>query len=422
LVALLDVNADGKLDMATASAETLSVWFGHGDATFAGGADSLFSADRAVFGPGDFNGDGKPDLAMLSCRAGPDGSLGVLLGQGDGTFGTAFSFPAQAPMSSVAVGDLDGDGKPDVVAASASQDTVGVFLASSDHKLTETDYATGEAPVAVAPGDLDGDGRLDIVTANQNATVSVLLGKGDGTLAAREDYATIANTAAVALGDLNRDGKLDIAAVGYSDFVDGKVSVLLGTGNGRLASHVDYAVGMNPKGLAFGDVNGDGKPDLVVANAGIDDYWSVSVLLGKGDGTLAPKVDLPSNPGPKSVVLTDLNGDGRLDIVLGNDSFGSYSLSVLLGKGDGTFPARVDYPGPVHQGWVGVGDVNGDGKLDITTASSVLFGVGDGTFPSRLAYSPAGGSCALADMNGDSRPDLVVVRQNRVDVWFNSCR
>jgi hypothetical protein len=121
-------------------------------------------------------------------------------------------------------------------------------------------------------------------------------------------------------------------------------------------------------------------------------------------------------------VLADLNGDGRLDIVSGNDSFGVFSASWLLGKGDGTFPARVDYPGAVYGGCVGVADVNRDGKLDIVTASSVLFGAGDGTFPSRLDYQSRGASSALGDVNGDGRPDIVTTSSSWATVLLNSCQ
>jgi len=322
----------------------------------------------------------------------------------------------------VALGDLNGDGKLDIVTATYdSSSAVGVLLASGDGKFAaEKEYATGADPVAVALGDLDGDGRLDVVTVNTlDATVSVLLGKGDGTLGTRTDYPTASDTAAVTLGDLDGDGWLDIAVVGTGGHPEGKASVLLGTGGGKFATHVDYTVGIEPLAVAFGDVNGDGKLDLVVANGGLDGFWSLSVLLGKGDGTLAPKVDYPSGPGPQSIAQAEINGDGKLDVVL-DSQHGPSSVSVLLGRGDGTFPDKVDYPVNVQS--VALADIDGDGKLDIATGYSVLFGAGDGTFPSRLDGFSSGGPFALGDLNGDRRPDLVTTSSTWVNVLLNLCQ
>jgi hypothetical protein len=420
-VTLGDVNGDGKLDLAAGHADMLFVYLGNGDATFAPGVVSSVGASGSWFGIGDLDRDGTPDLAVALDRAGSEGSLEVLQGKGRGGFGPALLYPTKREPTSATLGDLDGDGKLDIV--TASSDTVSVLLGSGDGAFSaEAEYAAGDGAVAVAMGDLDGDGRQDVVAANYNAsTVSVLLGTGGGKLAASTDLATVSNPAGVALGDLNGDGQLDIAAVGSSLMSPAMVGVLLGIGGGRFAAHADYGVGIDPRGLAFGDVNGDGRLDLVVANAGYAGYSSsVSVLLGKGDGTLAAKVDYAadSRPRPTSIALADLNGDGKLDIVFLASS--SSSVSVLLGRGDGTFPVGVDYP--VSGAGIAVGDVNGDGKLDIATGRSVLLGTGDGTFPSRIDYAASGNWFLLGDVDRDGTLDLVTDFQQGLNVLLNRCR
>jgi len=195
-------------------------------------------------------------------------------------------------------------------------------------------------------GDLNGDGKLDLVLADTGpqgsiTAVNVLLGTGDGKFAAAVNYALGGHLddmhlsgyrASVALGDLNSDGKLDIVAANWST---NTVSVLLGTGAGKFAAHVDYATGYNPGSVALGDMNADGLLDLVTMNA----VGTVSMLLGKGDGTFAPTVDYAAGaarpagrgggpPSPVSLALGDLSGDGRLDLVVAGTT--AATVSVLL--------------------------------------------------------------------------------------------
>jgi hypothetical protein len=224
---------------------------------------------------------------------------------------------------------------------------------------------------------------------------------------------------------VNGDGKLDALTVGGggSSFSHGTVSVLLGAGAGKLSAHVEYAVGANPQGLAVGDLDGDGKLDLAVANLGYDGGWSLGVLIGKGDGTFAPEVELESAYGPNSIALGDLNGDGKLDIVAAN-SGAATTVSVSLGKGDGTFAAHVDYVTGERPHSVVLGDMNGDGKLDAVTANpdshtvSVLPGKGDGTFAPELQYIVNATMVALGDVNRDGTLDVVTDKA----VLASSCR
>ena len=274
---------------------------------------------------------------------------------------------------------------------------------SSSIALARADYGAGGATYGGAMGDFNGDGRLDLAVVDyDNGAVDVLLGKGDGTFQSEVAYPTGSAPYAVAVGDFNGDGKLDLAvANGCTNCpFGGSVSILLGKGDGTFQTHVDYATGNNPGAIAVGDFNGDGKLDLSVVNTSDS---TVGVLLGNGDGTFQTQVAYPTAATAccQSVVgVGDFNGDGNLDLVVAAGT----GVSVLLGKGDGTFQAHVDYSG----GGAAVGDFNRDGKLDLTGGASVLLGHGDGTFGTPISTGAAGGNTALGDFNGDGKLDMAV--------------
>jgi hypothetical protein len=228
----------------------------------------------------------------------------------------------------MAVGDLNGDGKPDIVTANASADSVSVLLGNGDGTFqAKQDYPTGFGSLSVAVADVNGDGKLDLVVGNDNGVASVLLGNGDGTFQAEKEY--VAGGGRAAVGDVNGDGRPDIVTTGR-----GGVSVLLGNGDGTFQAKHDYATGgANPISVAIGDVNGDGEPDIVTATWNSYLYYGaglVSVLLGNGDGTFQSPRDYVTGPQPESVVIGDLNGDGRPDIVTANGIYYPGSVSVLL--------------------------------------------------------------------------------------------
>jgi hypothetical protein len=326
--------------------------------------------------------------------------------------------------ASVAIGDVDGDGKPDLIVVNTGANTVSVFLGSGTGTFgPKTDFPTGATPHAVAVADLDGDGNLDLVVANTGAdTVSILLGTGTGTFAAATDFATGAAPFFIAIGDLNGDGIPDLVVVNVNADT---VSVLLGLGDGTFGPKTDFATGVGAREVAIGDLNGDGVPDLVVANVSAS---TVSVFLGTGDGHFSARTDFPTGAGARSVAIGDVNGDGILDVVVANVN--ANTVSVLLGTGTGALGSKTDFATGAGPRAVLIGDVDQDGTPDLVVANfsdntvSVLQGLGSGSFATKMDFSTGAGpfSLALGDINGDGKPDIVVgnVNANSVSVFLNS--
>jgi len=221
-------------------------------------------------------------------------------------------------------------------------------------------------------------------------------------------YDTGATPWSVATGDLNGDGRLDLVT---ANSTSNNVSVLLGNGDGTFGTKVDYATGSDPHCVALGDLNGDGRLDLATANGSSN---SVSILLGEGDGTFALNTDYATGSLSWTVAISDLNGDGKPDLAVANRS--SNTVSILLGNGDATFRPKVDYGVGRDPFFVAIADVSGDGKPDLVTANStsnsvsVLLGVGDGSFGASADYQAGSSprSVGIGDLNGDNKPDLAV--------------
>jgi hypothetical protein len=352
----------------------------------------------------DVNGDGFPDLVVTnwcsdsSCTG---GAVAVLLGNGDGTLQTAVAYASGGLFAnSVAIADVNGDGKPDLIVANCGSDT-----------------------------------PSNCVSTSNSGAVAVLLGDGDGTFQTAVPYSLGANGAtSVAVADVNGDGKLDLI-VATGSKTAGLVGVLLGNGDGTFQPEATYGSGgLSPLALAVADLNGDGHPDVVIANQCVDSTCTssnVGVLLNNGTGIFGTATTYSSGGlFPDWVVITDVNGDSKPDLVVANSSTSTTvdngNVGLLLGKGDGTFQTAVAYPsGGFGAASVAVADVNGDSNPDLVVVNcsasssscvggggtvSVLLGNGGGTFQTAVTLGSGGNTpfgVAVADLNGDSKPDIV---------------
>jgi hypothetical protein len=331
---------------------------------------------------------------------------------------------------SVAVADVNGDGKLDIIAGNNTPDLVAVLLGNGDgtFQAPVTYPSGGIASFSVAVADVNGDGKLDVVVANLCASdpctaasaIGVLLGNGDGTFQPVLTFDGGPSPQSVVIADVNGDGKPDVLAVDGAN-----LAVLLGNGNGTFQPVVIYGSDINStvNYILVTDINGDGKPDVAMGSYfGTKVCGSPAVLLGNGDGTFQQGVTYDSGgqcPGP--IAMADLNGDGILDLVVGNGCITASdctrgSLGVLLGKAGGGFEPAVAYACGRFPAGVAVFDVDGDGKLDVVVAStagggkSVLRGNGDGTFqPAVMDRLPVGSNgLAVGDLDQDGHLDLVM--------------
>jgi hypothetical protein len=336
-------------------------------------------------GVGDFNGDGKLDLAVADLDS---NGVTVLFGNGDGTFQAGVDYATQSGPDSVIVRDFNGDGKLDLAVRNYMSNSVSILLGKGDGTFqSAVNFATGNSPSREIAGDFNGDGKLDLAVTNVNDnTVSILLGNGDGTFQAHRDYPAGPSPVGVATGDFNGDGNLDLAVANFTGA--NTVSILLGNGNGTFQLPVPYAAGTTPVYVASGDFNRDGKLDLAVANGSGN---TVSVLLGNGDGTFRPHVDYAVGAGPFMVSTADIDADGNLDLAVANQTDGT--VSILLGNGDGTFRSANNFAAGNAPLYVALADFNGDGRLDLAVAKrfddAVAILLQDGTItlsPSSLKF------------------------------------
>jgi len=319
---------------------------------------------------GDFNGDGIPDLVAADSAT---GVVAVFIGKGDGTFAAAVDYSTgtgSKPLA-VAVGDFNGDGKLDLAVALGNSASVTILMGKGDgtFQTARTVTTAGSAlydPVALTVADFNHDGRLDIATANSSVGASVLLGNGDGTFQAYKLLGSSKGPTWIAAGDFNNDGNLDLAVTTTANTVD----ISLGNGDGSFQAYKSIATGTgtNPESVAVADLDGDGNLDLVVA---CYEDNAVGVVLGNGDGTFLPIELYAAGDGPIAVTTADLNLDDIPDLVV-TDLTGN-GLSLFEGNGDGTFlplPGYSTTSGSEPAASV-VADLNADGTPEIV---SVLYG------------------------------------------------
>jgi hypothetical protein len=410
-VAVDDSNGDGKPDLVVANSLSNTVSVLINTSTF--GALSFAAAQNFAVGSGpksvamaDFNRDGIPDI--LTANSGSN-TVSVLMGNGNGTFQPAQNFNVGVGPDSVAASDVNGDFFPDLVVTNATSNTVSVLLGNGNGSFDPSvNFAVGTGPTSVAEVNINYNNGPDLVVTNgTSGTVSVLV-NDDAPYFAFQPAQTIpvARGPSVATADLNGDGLLDLAVGGGSPYT---VSVMLGNGDGSFQAAQNSALGQAPTSVKVADFNEDGHPDLAMPVAGNN---VVSTLLGNGNGTFQARQNLSPTGGVQSLAIGDVNGDGHADLVAG----GQNSVQVLLGNGNGTFQTSQSFAAGIQERAVALGDFNGDGRLDIVTANdfnntvSVLLGNGNGTFQAALNITVGTypRSLAVADLNGDGHPDIVV--------------
>ncbi len=340
----------------------------------------------------DVNGDGKADLVVVNLQ----GAVTVYLGNGDGTFNLPVDYPAGGPNAqSLAVGDVNGDGKADLMvtntcalATTCGNGDVAVLIGNGDGSFQPpVTYDTGGMTATrVIARDVDKDGKLDLLVVNSSSSsVGVLLGNGDGTFRAAVTYAAAGGTPQdLAVADMDKDGKLDLVVATSCDFLTlCGVDVLLGNGDGTFrAAVLRGAVSMGGVSLRVADFNGDKKPDVAMSTYDSTPvHSSIGVFLGNGDGTLRPVVQYSvgglANQTIGYLAVGDVNGDGAIDMMVSTRCnpylYGCIDdkIGLLLGNGDGTFQASLPfYTGRIGPAEVTLTDLNGDGKPDMVVPCS----------------------------------------------------
>ncbi len=356
---------------------------------------------------GDLRQSGKLDLVTTDYNS---GNITVFLGAGRGKFAAGVEYVAGPHPSAVVVADINGDGRPDVLVSNESEGTISVLLGNGDGTLrARQSYTVGFSPSFIATGDFNGNGKVDVAVAGKSGSLlAILLNDGSGNLQ-KPVLRSLTNTpTALTVADFNGDGHADIALAN----ADGTVSILLGQGAGQFRPLPDISVASGAlSSIASGDFNKDGKIDLVVTQPG---QKLVSVLLGKGDGTFASPASFAVGNEPVSALVADVNGDGVPALVVINKS--SNTFSILGGNGDGTFKPSVDFVAGNAPLAAVAGDFYGDGHVDLAIINhasqtvSVPLGIGDGTFKAARNYAAGVQPVFIAsgNLNGGKVPALVV--------------
>ncbi len=434
-VALGDFNSDNRLDVAVANSQinNVGVFLGLGNGSLA--TQTTYSMGNGSLphsvAVGDFNNDHRLDIVVAN--RGTD-NIGVLLGHGNGTFEVPkmYSTGNQSSPIMVAVGDLNKDNMLDIVVANLNTGNVGVLLGYGNGSFENlTTYSNGCIPRSVVIRDFNNDNILDIAVANtQCDNVGILLGYGDGKFREEMAFSTgsVTDTYWLGVDDFNQDNQLDIVAV---NFDSSDLSVLFGYGNGSFLLATAYSIGASsrPSSITVGDFNNDSLPDIAIPYYYGD---NVGVFLGNDDShdALQTIYSTGSSAHPHSVVVTYLNNDTNLDMVIANS--GNQNVGVRLGYGNGTFAIETTYSSGANflPQYATIGDFNKDNQVDIAVANilndsiNVFLGFENGTFGNPGTYATGDGSqpywISVADFNNDSRLDLAVANSgtNNVGVFL----
>jgi uncharacterized protein (TIGR03437 family) len=308
----------------------------------------------------DFNGDGRPDLAVVNLTP---GSVSIFLNNG----GTALTGPTNFPVGNspfaLTAADFNRDGRMDLAVANSESNTVSILRGDGAGSFGPANNVNvGSAPSALDAADFNLDGKPDLIVANLNSGgASVLLGDGSGGFGSALSLSTGTGARAVLVGDFNKDGKPDAA---FANREQNVMSIFLGNGDGSFIAGNSYATGIEPLWLATGDFNLDGNPDLVSANRLSN---SVTLWLGRGNGSFLNEGEFATEGGPRSISVADFNLDGAPDLAV--TSFTTNSLIILLGNGGGGFGTPVKVGAGSGPTAATATDFNGDGRKDLITAN-----------------------------------------------------
>jgi hypothetical protein len=417
-VAIGDIDEDHRLDMAISNVvdNTISVFLGHGDGTFEPRVDHPGGLHARTVILGDANRDDRLDLIVANETA---SSVDVFLGDGTGNFRTGTGTSVGDGPELLVGGDWDGDGNLDVAVSTANSGNIAIRLGSPGGGFRPAaDVPVAFPPGSLAAGDWDQDGHADLAVTGwgSSALVSTFHGNGDGTFQHAADLTAVSDFHRLGVADLDRDGRWDVVV---SNASSRSLSVYRGETGGAFAAATTVSLAGSPSEFALGDVNGDGAPDIVVSEF---NPAGVVVLLGDGTGsfTAGPAVTTPEIQNPPFLLLSDLNGDGVLDLGLTSDAFVTNDRShdvcaVALGAGDGTFGAFATLPTDAIPIELVAVDANGDGRRDLVLRSdlgvglSLYQGLGNGQFapPVDFGQGRRFGAVIAGDWTGDGRKDLL---------------
>lgn len=419
-----DFNHDNQLDIAVANYITnnVDILYGHGDGSFAiqiSCLTGLLSSPTSII-VNDFNNDMELDIAVANSGT---NNIGVFYGYGNGTFGSQTIYPitVDSNVQSIAHDDFNHDNQPDIIIANYGKDTIDILVSSDGGRFAiQASYSTGfgSNPLGMVVGDVNNDTILDIIVVNNaNGIICVFIGNSDGSFSAKKDYIIGDNSypTGIALGDFNNDTRLDIVVV---ENVAYKMVIFLQDKNGDFYEYQSYDTGYNswPGTVVIADLNRDQRLDIVVGN-----YQSSSILIfaGYGDGTFdnLGAYQTGNGAGLRSIAIADLNGDDQLDMAIANTNH--EHIGVFLGNGDGSFYGFGSFSTDRHCLPVAlvISDVDNDNRLDIVVANvgtdniGIFFGYGNGSFENQVTLSTGSGSepssVAVVDLNKDGRLDII---------------